>query len=69
MTSYKFNGRDINLKGFSAVHEFISDISLIRVVLSVRVICNKNDKRYPIRYKTVDSVFLLFVINSQKTVV
>ena len=41
MTSYKFNGRDINLKSFTTVQEFISNISSQRVVLSVPVMCNK----------------------------
>lgn len=65
MTSYKFNRRDINVKSFTTVNEFISDIILQRVVLSVPVICNENNEGYTVRYKTLDAVFLLFMFNSQ----
>lgn len=69
MPSYNFDGsRDNNLKSFNTVHELtiIFDISLKRVVLSVLMICYKNGERYTVRYKIVDGVFLLFMLNPNK---
>ena len=56
MASYIFDGRDINVKSFNAVHELtdIFDIDLDRVILSAPAICNKSDKWYVIGYKRID---------------
>ena len=46
MASYILDGKDVNVKRFNVVYELtdIFDIDLDRVILSVPVICNKNDK-------------------------
>ena len=56
MASYIFDGRDINVKSFNAVHELtdIFDIDLDRVIISAPAICNKNDKWHVIGYKRID---------------
>ena len=54
MSSYKFNGLDINVKKFNSVYE-LTDIYIInfdRLVVSAAVICNKSDVRYFVGYKT-----------------
>ena len=54
MSSYKFNGLDINVKKFNSVYE-LTDIYIMnfgRLVVSAAVTCNKSDVRYIVGYKT-----------------
>ena len=66
MPSYKFDGRDINVKSFNTVYVLtnISNVDLKRVVLSAPVIFYKNDELYAIGYKTKDSQVIFLYLKS-----
>ena len=54
MSSYKFNGLDINVKKFNSVYELtdIYNTDFDRLVVSAAVTCNKSDVRFIVGYKT-----------------
>lgn len=64
MSSYKFDGREINVKSFNTVYVLtnISNVDLKRTVLNATVIFCKNDEQYAVAYKTkVSQVILLYL--------
>ena len=66
MSSYKFNGIDINVKKFNSVYE-LTDIhtrDLGRLVVSAAVTSNKSDVRCIVGYKTDDGRVIPFYVKS-----
>ena len=66
MVSYKFDGKDVNVKRFNDVYELtdIFDFDLDRGILSAPVTCNKNDERYVIGYKRMDGNIVPLYVKS-----
>ena len=54
MSSYKFNGLDINVKKFNSAYELQISIfmNFDRLVVSAAVTCSKSDVRFIVGYKT-----------------
>ena len=66
MSSYKFNGLDINVKKFNSVYELtdIYNMDVDRLVVSAAVTCNKSDVRYIVGYKTEEGRALPLYVKS-----
>ena len=66
MSSYKFNGLDINVKNFNSVYE-LTDIHTMDfggLVVSAAATCNNSDVRYIVEYKTEDGRVLPLYVKS-----
>ena len=66
MSSYKFNGLDINVKKFNSVYELtdIYNMDFDRLVVSAAVTCNKSDVRYIVGYKTEEGRVIPLYVKS-----
>ena len=66
MSSYKFNGLDINVKNFNSVYELtdIHNMDFGGLVVSAAVTCNNGDVRYIVEYKTEDGRVLPLYVKS-----